>query len=131
MANYRDARINDATAKALAVIIRDVKDPRVADHFVSITGAVVSHDLKYAKVFWSALGTDAGTDKEIAKGLKSSAAFMRGRLAKELDLRQTPELTFVPDKSISNGAHISSILHEIEKKNAETQKSQENAGSEK
>ena len=129
MANYRDARINDATAKALAVIIRDVKDPRVSDHFVSITGAEVSHDLKYAKIFWSALGSDAETDKEIAKGLKSSAAYMRGRLAKELDLRQTPELTFVADKSISNGAHISSLLHEIEKKDAQIREPKEDNGS--
>ena len=113
MANYRRGRINDETQKALSVIIREVKDPRVADRFVSITGAEVTADLKFAKIYYSVLGADVEAQKDIAKGLKSSAGFIRRRLAQELDLRQTPELTFYPDHSIANGAHISSLLHSI------------------
>lgn len=116
MANYRNLRINDATAQALSVIIREVKDPRISDNFVSVTGAEVSHDLKYAKVFWSSLTADGEKEKEIAKGLKSASGFLRKRLAEELNLRQTPELTFAVDHSARNGAHIASLLNSIEKK---------------
>ena len=110
MANYRRGRINDEMKKELAAILREVKDPRVKDAFVSVTGAEVTADLKYAKIFYSAL---RGEDKEIARGLKSSSAFIRGELARRLNLRITPELTFIRDTSLAHGAHIASLLHQI------------------
>lgn len=120
MANYRSIRINDATAEALSVILREVKDPRITDNFVSITGAEVSHDLKYAKIFWSSLNADAEEEKNISKGLKSASGFLRKRLSEELNLRQTPELMFAVDHSARNGAHIASLLNSIEKKDNES-----------
>jgi len=123
MANYRDAKINDAVSRAVSEILGEVKDPRIAGSFISITGADVSHDLKYAKIFWSALGTDAAGEKEIAKGFKSSSGFIRRRLAEEVNLRMTPELVFVPDRSMANGAHIASLLRSVEtKQDAEGEK---------
>ena len=114
MANYRRGRINDEMQKAVAEIIREVKDPRVSGAFISITGAEVTPDLKYAKIFFSALGvTDAEKKKEIAKGLKSSAGFIRRQIAQKLNLRITPELSFVEDTSIKYGAHISELLNGI------------------
>ena len=92
-------------------ILRRVKDPRISDAFISITAADCTADLKYAKVYYSALRGDA---KEIAKGLKAAAGFIRRELAHSLNLRMTPELTFIPDTSISYGAHISSILNNLE-----------------
>ena len=56
----------------------------------------------------------SGDKKEIAKGLRSSAGYIRGQLAKKMNLRMTPELTFVEDGSIAYGAHISKILSGIE-----------------
>ena len=47
--------------QALSVIIREVKDPRISDNFVSITGAEVSGDLKYAKIYWSSLNSSTGS----------------------------------------------------------------------
>ena len=114
MPNHRHERINDATAQTLSVVLSEVHDPRIAGSFVSITGAEVSRDLKYAKVFWSALGADEDSKKEITKGLKSCTPYLRRRLAEELNLRITPELTFAFDTSFENGAHISSLLHQIE-----------------
>lgn len=111
MPKYRRGRINDEMQKETAAILREVKDPRVKEAFVSVTGAEVTADLKYAKIFYSAL---RGEDKEIAKGLKSCAPFIRGELAKRLNLRITPELTFVRDTSLQHGAHIASLLHQIE-----------------
>ena len=55
-----------------------------------------------------------GDKKEIAKGLKSSAGFIRRELAQRLNLRMTPELTFCEDHSIAHGAHISKLLNGIE-----------------
>ena len=114
MPNHRHEKINDATAQTLSVVLSEVHDPRIAGNFVSITGAEVSRDLKYAKVFWSALGTDEETKKEITRGLRSCAPFLRRRLAEELNLRITPELTFAFDTSFENGAHISALLRQIE-----------------
>ena len=114
MANYRRGRINDEMQKAVAEIIRDVKDPRVSGKFISVTGAEVTPDLKFAKIYFSALGvSDTEGKKEIAKGLKSSAGFIRRQIAQKLNLRITPELTFVEDTSIKYGAHISELLSGI------------------
>ena len=111
MANYRRGRINDEMQKELAMILREVKDPRVADAFISVTGCEVTGDLKYAKVYYSAM---MGDQKEVAKGLKSSAGYIRRELARRLNLRMTPELTFYEDHSIAHGAHISKLLNGIE-----------------
>ena len=111
MAKYRRGRINDEMQKEIASILREVKDPRVRDAFVSVTGADVTADLKYAKVYYSAL---RGDEKEWSRGLRSSAPFIRAELARRLNLRMTPELTFVRDTSLAHGAHIASLLHKIE-----------------
>ena len=58
MPNYRRGRINDEMKKELAVIFRDIKDPRVADNFVSVTSVDVTPDLKFAKVYFSAITGD-------------------------------------------------------------------------
>lgn len=111
MAKYRKSRINEEIQKEMTVILRKVKDPRVSDAFISITAADCTADLKYAKIFYSAL---SGDPKEIAKGLKAANGFIRRELARSLNLRITPELTFLPDSSISYGAHIASILEGLE-----------------
>ena len=114
MAKYRRGRINDEMQKAVAEIIRGVKDPRVSGAFISITGADVTADLKFAKIYYSVLGAnEPEKKKEIAKGLKSSSGFIRGKISTMLNLRITPELTFIEDTSINYGAHIASILEGI------------------
>jgi len=111
MAKYRAGRINDEVRNVVAMAMREVKDPRVSSAFVSVTAADVTPDLKYAKIYYSSL---RGEPKEVAQGLRSSAGFIRRQIATQLNLRITPELTFVEDKSISHGAHISELLHSIE-----------------
>lgn len=111
MANYRRGRINDEMQKELAMILREVKDPRVKDAFISITAVEATGDLKFAKVYYSAM---MGDKKEVAKGLKSSAGYIRKQLAQRLNLRMTPELSFYEDNSIAHGAHISKLLSGIE-----------------
>ncbi len=110
MANYRRGRINDEMQRAVTEIIRDVKDPRVSGAFISVTGAEVTPDLKYAKVYYSAL---MGDKKEVKRRLASSAGFIRGQIAKRMNLRITPEISFIEDGSIEYGAKISKILEGI------------------
>ena len=110
MAKYRRERINDEFRNEIAVILREVKDPRVAKAFVSVTAAEVTPDLKYAKVYYSSL---MGDKKEVKRGLASSAGYIRGQVAKRMNLRVTPEISFVEDGSIEYGAKISKILEGI------------------
>ncbi len=111
MAKYRRGRINEEIQKEMTVILRKVKDPRVSDAFISVTAADCTADLKYAKIYYSAL---SGDKKEIAKGLKAATGFIRRELASSLNLRMTPELTFLPDDSVAYGAHIASILNGLD-----------------
>ena len=111
MAKHRRGRINDEVRNEVAAALREVKDPRVQNAFVSVTGAEVTPDLKYAKIYYSFLQNS--DPKEVAKGLKTASGFIRGQIAKRLNLRITPELTFVHDNSIKHGAHIATLLEGI------------------
>ena len=111
MAKYRQGRINEEIQKEMSSILRRVKDPRVSEAFISITAADCTADLKYAKIYYSVLG---GDPKAVAVGLKAANGFIRRELARTLNLRITPELTFITDSSISYGAHIASILEGLE-----------------
>ena len=122
MAKYRQGRINEEMQKELMSILRRVKDPRISDAFISITAADCTADLKYAKIYYSALRGDA---KEIAKGLKAASGFIRRELANSLNLRITPELTFVADDSVAYGAHIASILNTLDIKPEEDEEEEE------
>ena len=111
MAKYRMGRINEEVNKELASILRDIKDPRISDAFVSITSVNVTPDLKTAHIYYSAM---TGDPKEVKKGLVSASGYIRKRLAETLNLRITPELTFTADDSIAYGAHINELLKKIE-----------------
>ena len=109
MAKYRRSRINDAVAEELAVALREVRDPRVTDNFVSITRAEVAPDLRFASVYFSCIGDY----KDAEEGLKKCTGMLRHHLAVTLNLRITPDLRFVKDGSIEHGAKIARILEEI------------------
>ncbi len=116
MAKYRQNRINDAVALELAVILREVKDPRVSEAMITVTAADVTPDLKYAKIYYSVLGADGDKEqlKNIYLGLKSAAGFIRSQLAKRLNMRATPELTFIEDSSVKHGVEIAAILNSLD-----------------
>ncbi len=108
MAKYRKNKIDGAFTEECARIVREIKDPRVSDVMITIMSSDVSADLKFAKVYYSVFGEcDA---KELSKGLKSATPFVRSRLAERLNLRITPEITFVRDEGVDHGAKISAIL---------------------
>ena len=111
MPKYRKDRINRSVAEEIAAILREVKNPTVAGTMISVTSADVSQDLKFAKIYYSVLG-DAD-EKELKKAFRSAAPFIRSQLAHRLNLRITPELTFVRDNGIAHGAEIAAILHDL------------------
>ena len=103
MASNRIGRINEEIQRELASLIRTVKDPRVHG-LVSITAVDTTSDLRYSRIYVSVL--DKSDVKEVVKGLKSAAGYLRRELGAALKLRYTPELQFVEDDSIGQGAHI-------------------------
>ena len=111
MASNRIGRINEEIQRELATLIRTVKDPRVHG-LVSITAVETTPDLRFSKIYVSVL--DKSDVKEIVKGLKSAAGYLRRELGSALKLRYTPELQFVEDDSIGQGAHILSMLRNPE-----------------
>jgi ribosome-binding factor A len=108
--NHRQERINDSVAQTVGEIIRNVKDPGVASAFVTVNAARVTPDLKFAKIYF---GTITGDPVEVQKGLERAAGFIRSSLATKLNLRQTPEITFIHDRSAEHGAHIAQVLKEL------------------
>ena len=110
MPSYKINRVNEEMMKEMSQIVRTVKDPRVNSGFVTITHCDVSGDLKFAKIYYSVLGGDSS---EVKKGLISAKGYIRHEIAERLNLRNTPELTFVSDDSIEHGAKISKILSEM------------------
>lgn len=111
MPKFRRSRINDAVARELVEIIRTVKDPRVSQPFVTVTGADVTGDLKFAKIYYSVIGEC--DEKELSRGLRCAEPYMRRELAHRLDLRMTPELSFVRDTGTQHGADIAQLLSDI------------------
>ena len=112
MSNNRIARTNDDIQRVLSELLRSVKDPRVQQGMLSVTRVETTGDLRYAKVWISVYGMK--DEKEFRRGLKSASGWLRRELAKSLSLRYTPELVFELDHSIEYGAHISSLLHELD-----------------
>ena len=111
MPNNRIGRINEEIQRELASLIRTLKDPRVHG-LVSITSVDTTPDLRFAKVFVSAL--DQSDMSEVLKGLKSSSGYLRRELGRSLSLRYTPQLIFHRDDSIDKGTHILKLLNDLE-----------------
>ena len=107
MASNRIGRINEEIQRELSSLIRTVKDPRVSG-MISITAVNTTPDLKFCKVYVSVL--DKSDVAQVLKGLKSASGYLRRELGRALQLRYTPELSFVRDDSIDKGAHILDML---------------------
>ena len=111
MQGKRSERVASLIKEELAsVLAQGLKDPRVG--FVTITDVYVSDDLKYARVFYSVLGTEARKE-ETANGLEQARGYLQHDLALKLKLRFTPHLSFIPDSSIDEGMKIDGIIRKI------------------
>ncbi len=112
MASFRQTRINEEISHALAEALRQSKDPRISKAFVTVTDADCAKDLKSANVYFSYLSKEF-TEKEVRTALKCASGYLRTYLAKNINLRETPQLNFVYDNSVERGNRISAILNEI------------------
>lgn len=116
--SIKNTRINAELRKELqAIVMGGIKDPRVSP-MASITDARVTADLKYCTVYVSVLGGERESEETI-EGLKSASGYIRRELARTVNLRITPELRFLPDRSLEYGAHIEHILEELKTDSAE------------
>ena len=111
MPSNRIGRMNEEVMRELARLLPTVKDPRLGGGLLSIVRCEVTNDLRWCKVYLSTLGQF--DMKELKKGLKSCSGYLRRELAHSLSLRYTPELVFVLDDSIQEGAHINQLLHQL------------------
>lgn len=112
--SIKNTRINSEVQRELSRIIsRDIKDPRIHP-MTSVVEVDVTPDLKQCKVFISVLG-DKEAQEETLKGLKSAVGFIRKELARSINLRNTPELSFIIDQSIEYGVLMSKKIDEVNK----------------
>ena len=101
-------RINEELKRELSTVINyELKNPNVTG-MISVTKAKITPDFKYAKIYVSILNSK--NIKKTLEGLKESSGFMRSQVAKNINLRITPELIFELDDSIEYGERIDSIL---------------------
>lgn len=111
MAGYRIDKISEETKKEVDRIIREMlNDPRIRGTY-AVTHADVTRDMRHGKVYISILEDEYAAP--MLKALKSAAGFIRNELGKSLQLRYTPELTFVQDKNIEYGIHIANVLKQV------------------
>lgn len=107
----RNHRAEELIQQAIAnVLRRDVQDQRLS--FVTITGVDLSPDFKQAIVFFSLLDPKPLLMREAENAFKKAAGFFRASLAKQVELRHTPNLVFRYDPSVETGARISDLLRD-------------------
>lgn len=110
--SVKNTRINGEVQKVLAELIRgEIKDPRISP-LTSVVAVEVAPDLKSCKAWISVLG-DEESRKATLEGLKSAEGFLRRKLAQTINLRNTPEITFVMDQSIEYGVNMSHRIDEV------------------
>lgn len=113
MVNHKIERIESDMAKYISdIILTESRDDNLKK--ITITGCKVSHDLGYAKVYFTSM--EEMDVKSLEKDINDASHFIRGRLSEVMDLRHTPELHFVYDKSIAYGDNIERIINEIHQK---------------
>lgn len=112
--SVKNVRVNAEVLRELSVIIReDIKDPRISP-LTSVVAVEVTPDLKFAKAYISVLGSE-DKGKDTIKGLKSAEGYIRRQLAQRVNLRNTPQITFVLDQSIEYGIEMSRKIDEVTK----------------
>ena len=111
MASKRINGINQEIQKVLADALRTVKDPRVQNTMISITRVETTPDLRFCKVYVSFLEDNKAADA--MKGLRSASGYLRRELSQAIQLRNTPELQWALDDSITYGAKMLELINSL------------------
>lgn len=105
MSTYKNSRMAEDIKREITAIIRELKDPRIADKLLTVVRTEVASDLSFCKVYVSAFeGIDVA--KNAVKGLTNAQGLVRREVAKRLKLRKAPELKFVADDSVKEGIEL-------------------------
>ena len=119
--SIKNIRVNEEVHRELSNIIRgEIKDPRIHP-MTSVVAVEVAPDLKTAKAYISVLG-DEKAQKDTLAGLRSAEGFIRVKLAKSINLRNTPEITFILDQSIEYGVKMSKMIDDVTKPEVQASK---------
>lgn len=112
MTSRRPERVGDLIRQEIATLLihGEIKDPRIG--FVTISQVQMTPDLKEARVYFSQIGSDKDKEKS-REGLMSASGYIRKHLAKALDLRSVPSISFYYDSSFDYGDRIDKIIKEI------------------
>ena len=106
----RMRRVNAAVLEVLAEAVGELRDPRIG--FVTVTGVKTSADLRHAQVFVSVYGSERKRETTLA-GLEAAHRVLQARIARELRLKRTPQLTFEYDPSVERGVRMSHLIDEL------------------
>ncbi len=122
--SIKNTRINGEVQKELSRIIsREIKDPRI-HAMTSVTQVMVTSDLKECKAYISVLGNEQ-EQADTLEGLKSASGYIRRELARSINLRNTPEITFCIDQSIEYAINMSKKIDDIMSKQSNSVESDE------
>lgn len=111
MSSRRVQKVAEAVREVVSMsILTELQDPRVRD--VTVTGVEASGDLRYAKVMVSVMGDETRQNLTL-RGLQSAAGFLQAKIARRIDLRYTPKLTFVLDQGVKHSISVARILREV------------------
>lgn len=106
----RMRRVNAAVREVLAEAVGELRDPRIG--FVTVTGVETSADLRHAQVFVSVYGSERKRESTMAR-LEAAHGVLQARIARELRLKRTPQLTFEYDPSVERGVRMSYLIDEL------------------
>src|SRR3954452_1296687 len=106
----RMRRVNESVRQVLAEAVGELKDPRIG--LLTITGVETSPDLRQARVFVSVLGSERKRERTL-EGLDAAHGVLQTRLARELRMKRTPQLTFEYDQSVERGVRMSQLIDEL------------------
>jgi ribosome-binding factor A len=103
----RSFRVADQIQRDLAMLIRELKDPRIG--MLTINAVEVSPDYAHAKVLFSLL---VGDPAECETALNEAAGFLRNGLFKRLSIHTVPTLHFQFDRTTERAAELNALIRE-------------------
>ena len=106
----RMRRVNESERQVLAEALPELKDPRLG--LITVTGVDTAPDLRHATVYVSVLGSGRKQRASIL-GLEAAHGVLQSRLARELRLKRTPQLTFEYDPTVERGVRMTRLIDEL------------------
>ncbi|GIW23078.1 MAG: ribosome-binding factor A [Candidatus Sericytochromatia bacterium] len=111
--SYRNIRVAEAIKREISdLLLREIKDSRIKNNFVSVTNVEVTNDLRHAKLYFSIIG-NRNSKEEVIKGLESAKGFIRTKIGERINLRFVPDIQIKLDESLEKGAKLISLIDSL------------------